>query len=93
MAQVIVGHPDATFSGYLRVAGRGLLFMQGFTEPISLSPAQQAELMDSGFTVDGQPPTPVPDPFPQYLTVPRARQLVTTDEEVLASQRAASELL
>lgn len=68
MAQVIVGHPSSTFSGYLRVAGRGLFFARGFTEDVDLTAAQQSAIVALGFTVDGQPDPPVADPFPQYLT-------------------------
>lgn len=76
MASVIVGHPDSGFSGYLRAAGRGLFFTQGFTEPVDLTAAQQTTLTSTGFTVDGQPDPPVPDPFPQYLTEDKAATAV-----------------
>lgn len=89
MANVIVGHPDADFSGYLRVAGRGLLFTQGFTELVDLTAAQQTVLTSTGFTVDGQPETPVPDPFPQYLTEGKAATAIGGTGPLGVAGRAA----
>lgn len=89
MAHVIVGHPDADFSGYLRVAGRGLLFTQGFTELVDLTAAQQTELTSTGFTVDGQPDPPVADPFSQYLTEARAATAIGGTGPLGVAGRAA----
>lgn len=91
MTLVIVGHPVAGYSGYQRAAGRGFYFSQGETELVDLTPAQQTALTSTGYTVDGLPDPPTPDPYPQYPTLPEVRQFVTTDEAVLAAQRAASD--
>jgi hypothetical protein len=53
MAAVIVRHPVTGFSGYARVAGRGLLFSGGFSGLVDLTAAQQTTAAGAGYIIDG----------------------------------------